>query len=198
MNPEKKSPDELEQLIHRELRALPPRKAPEGFEARFQARLAARQAQAALSPAQVEQLVHRELRALPPRRAPHTLEMRVLAAIEQRATVAWWHKSWSYWPTAVQAAFTATAAVFAVAVVIGLTLLGRAPQADALTQQVGDRVQVFSTLFSFAEWVVDFIGRVIGGVPALWLYGSAALIAALYATFFGLGAVAYRTLYRTN
>src|SRR5690349_9461796 len=104
---DKMTPEDLEKFIHRELRALPPRKAPAGFEARFQQRLEARQAQAALSPEQVEQLVHRELRALPPRKAPASLESRVLAAIEQQAAVAWYHKSWAYWPGAVKAAFLA-------------------------------------------------------------------------------------------
>jgi len=204
MNPEKMNPDELEQFIHRELRALPTRKAPTDFAARFEAKLAARQAQttsasqAALSPAQLEQLVSAELRALPPRRAPRTLESRVLAAIEQRNAIAWWHKSWSYWPTTVKAAFATASTAFVVAAVYGLTLLGRAPQADALTQQVGQRVQFVASLISFGEWVVEFAGRMIGSVPALWLYGGLALVATFYATFLGLGAVAYRTFYRTN
>lgn len=197
MNPEKMNPDELEKFIHQELRSLPTRKAPGGFEARFQAKLEARKAAPALSTAQIEQLVHAELRALPPRRAPRTLETRVLAAIEQRAAVAWWHKSWSYWPTPVKAAFATTSTALVVAAVYALTLLGRAPQA-ALTQEVGQRVHVLTSLISLGEWVVDFIGRMISNVPALWLYGGVALVATFYAMFFGLGAVAYRTLYRTN
>lgn len=205
MNPEKMNPDELEQFIHRELRALPPRKAPADFAARFEAKLAARHAQAAsaapqaaLSAAQVEQLVHAELRALPPRRAPRTLEARVLAAIEQRNAVAWWHKSWSYWPTGVKAAFATASTGLTVAAVYALTLLGRAPQAGAITQEVGERVQFLSSLVALGTWMVEFAGRVIGGIPALWLYGGIAVVAMLYASFFGLGAVAYRTLYRTH
>lgn len=204
MNPEKMNPDELEQFIHRELRALPPRKAPADFAARFEAKLAARQTpaaaapQAALSPAQLEQLVSAELRALPLRRAPRTLEARVLAAIEQRNAVAWWHKSWSYWPTPVKAAFATASSGLIVAAAYALTLLGRAPQAGAITQEVGARVQFFSSLVELGTWMVEFAGRVLGGIPALWLYGGIATIALLYASFFGLGAVAYRTLYRTH
>lgn len=204
MNPQKLNPDELEKFIHQELRSLPPRKAPVDFAARFEAKLAARQAQtaaapqAALSGAQLEQLVHAELRALPLRRAPRTLESRVLAAIEQRAAVAWWHKSWSYWPKGVQTAFATGSTALVVAAVYGLTLLGRAPQADALSHQVGQRVEFLTSLLALGEWAVNFAGRMVGNVPALWLYGGAALIATFYATFFGLGAVAYRTLYRSN
>lgn len=197
-DPKKMSPEELEKFIHAELRGLPPRQAPKGFEARFAARLAAREAQAALSPAQLENLVHAELRALPPCRAPHTLEARVLAAIEERSRVAWWHKSWSHWPAGVKAAFATGASTLVVAAVTGLTLLGRAPQTDALAQQVGERVDAASALMAFGTWAVEFTGRVLGGIPPLWLYGGLATIAALYATFLGLGAVAYRTLYRTH
>jgi hypothetical protein len=197
-DPKKMSPEELEKFVHRELRSLPPRKAPAGFEARFQAKLEARLAAKAFSPEQLEKLVHAELRALPPRRAPRTLESRVLAAIEARNAIPWWHKSWSYWPKPVKTAFVAGSSVFAATALVGLTLLGRAPQADALAHQVGERVDTATTLLAFGTWVVEFAGRVVGGIPALWLYGGLALIATLYATFFGLGAVAYRTLYRTH
>ncbi|MBX3736964.1 MAG: hypothetical protein KF715_09765 [Candidatus Didemnitutus sp.] len=204
MNPEKMNPDELEQFIHRELRALPARKAPADFAARFEAKLAARHAQtasapqAAFSSAQLEQLVHAELRALPPRRAPRTLEARVMAAIEQRSQVAWWHKSWSYWPAGVKAAFATASTGLVVAAVYGLTLVGRAPQAGVITQEVGERVQFLSSIVALGTWMVEFAGRVLGGIPAPWLYGGIAVVAMLYASFFGLGAVAYRTLYRTH
>ncbi len=198
MDPKKMTPEELEQLVHRELRALPGRKAPAGFEARFQQTLQARQARAALSPEQVEQFVHRELTALPLRQAPATLESRVLAAIEQRQSIPWWHKSWSYWPTSVKTAFAACSTGLIAAVVVGLTLLGRAPQANALAHQVGEKVQGVSSLLSLGTWAVEFTGRMLGSIPPLWLYGGVAVIAALYATFFGLGAFAYRTIYRTN
>ena len=37
---------------------------------------------------------------------------------------------------------------------------------------------------------VDFTSQMVGSIPSLWLYGGLAVVAALYATFFGLGAVA--------
>jgi hypothetical protein len=196
MHPENQSPDELEQLIHRELRALPPRKAPAGFEARFQARLAAREAQAALSPAQLEQLVHRELRALPPRRAPQTLEHRVFAALEQRATIPWWHKSWSYWPTPVRAVFAAVATILAGSLVAACYALLGGADAAAVTQEATARLGIFVKLYHAALWIYDLAAYILGSIPSLWLYGGLAFVAFLYASFFGLGAAAYRTLYR--
>ncbi|MBI2512389.1 MAG: hypothetical protein HYV96_10435 [Opitutae bacterium] len=206
MNPEKMNPDELEQFIHRELRALPPRKAPEGFEARFQAKLAARQGQtanasashAALSPEQLEHLVHAELRALPPRRAPHTLEGRVLAAIEQRSAVAWWHRSWSYWPTGVKAAFAFVATAFAGTIVAASYSLFSGVTPEKVAAEAGERLSLFTKLWHAAAWVVDFVSSQVGAIPSLWLYGGLAFVATMYVAFFGLGAVAYRALYRPN
>jgi hypothetical protein len=151
-----------------------------------------------MTPEELEQLIHRELRALPPRRAPRSLEGRVLAAIEHREMIPWYHRSWSYWPAAVRASFLAGATGLSVAFVYALTLLGRGSSATAVANEVGSRFQVFSLLYSAGAWVVDFAGRLVGGIPALWLYGSLAVVAALYATFFGLGAVAYRTIYHQD
>lgn len=198
MNPEPKSPDDLEQLIHRELRALPPRKAPEGFEARFQARLAARQAQAALSPAQVEQLVHRELRALPLRTAPRTLEARVFAALEQRANIPWWHRSWSYWPTPVRAVFAAVVTLFAGSLVAACTAFLGGADTAAVAQEATARLGIFVQLYHAGVWVFDLGARLFGNIPPLWLYGGLAFVGFLYVSLFGLGAAAYRAFYRTH
>jgi hypothetical protein len=202
------SPEELEQFIHRELRALPPRKAPADFEARFQAKLAARQAQGAsasasasqatLSSEQLEQLVHRELRALPPRKAPRTLEARVFAAIEQRNAIAWWHKSWSYWPAGVKAAFAFVATAFAGTITAASYSLFAGVNPETVAAEAGERLNFFAKLWHAATWTVDLVSGLIGSIPPLWLYGGLAFIAMLYATFFGLGAFAYRALSRPN
>jgi hypothetical protein len=194
----KMSPEELEQFIHRELRALPPRKAPAGFEARFQAKLEARKTAAALSPEQLEQLVHAELRALPLRQAPRTLEARVFAAIEQRSQVAWWHRSWSYWPTGVKAGFAFVATAFAGTVVAASYSLLSGVNPETVAAQAGERLSLFTKLWNAAAWTVDFVSTQVGTIPPLWLYGGLAFLATMYATFFGLGAVAYRALYRPN
>ena len=195
---EKMTPEDLEKFIHRELRALPPRKAPAGFETRLQAAVEARLAVHALSPEQLEQFIHQNLRALPPRRAPRALESRVLAALEHQATVAWWHKSWAGWPAAVRAAFLAVATGFAGASIAAFYLVLNGAETSALVSQAGARLSLFTALYHAVVWVVGFAGNIFGNIPPLWLYGGVALVAALYATFFGLGAAAYRTLYRNN
>lgn len=198
MDPKNMTPEELERFIHRQLRALPARKAPAGFESRLQARLDARAEQGVLSPEQVERLVHRELTALPFRKAPATLEARVLAAIEQQATVAWYHRSWNYWPAAVKAAFLAVGTAVSGAAVMAFALMSQGADTSALTNAAGERFSGLVTLFHITRWIVNYTTETIAGIPPLWLYGGLATVAFLYASFFGLGAAAYRTLYRNN
>jgi hypothetical protein len=194
----KMTPEELEQFIHRELRALPLRKAPSGFEARLQAAVEARRAQSTLSPEQLEQLVGRELRALPLRRAPRTLESRVMAALEHQAAIAWYHKSWSYWPAAIRASFLVVATGVTGAVVVAFSLGLNGVQQSGLATQAGERLGFFTNIYHVAAWIAGLGAQVVGSIPSLWLYGGAASVALMYATFFGLGAFAYRTLYRNN
>ena len=195
---EKMTPEELEKFIHRELRALPPRQAPAGFEARLQAAVEARTAVSAQLPEQLEQWIHRELRSLQPRRAPHTLEARVLAEIERRATIAWYHKSWSYWPAPVRAAFMAVGGAVAAAAVVGFYRLSQGAAASAVTHEVATGLGWVSRLVAAGTWTVNLASQLLAAIPPLWLYGGLAFIAAMYATFVGLGATAYRYLYRNN
>ena len=195
---EKMTPEDLEKFIHRELRALPPRKAPAGFEQRLQAAVEARLARQTAAPEQLEQLVHRELRALPLRRAPRTLESRVLAAIEQQAAVAWYHKSWAYWPGAVKAAFLAVGTGVSGTAIVAFYLMTQGADTSTLTAAAGDRFAGVTALFHVFRWIASYTNETIANIPSLWLYGGLAFVAAMYASFFGLGAAAYRALYRNN
>src|SRR5687768_72038 len=53
----------------------------------------------------LENLIGQVLHEQPLRRAPRTLEARVFAALERRAAVPWWHKSFMHWPVAARVAF---------------------------------------------------------------------------------------------
>ncbi len=194
----KMTPEELEQLIHRELRSLPPRKAPASLEARMQAILATRAPRTVASPEALEQAIHRELKVLPLRKAPASLEARVLAEIERRAAVAWYHKSWSYWPAPVRAAFLLLGTAFAGAAVAAFWMFCQGATAAHVTQEIATGFGWFSRITATVGWIANFIRQVVGGIPSLWLYGGLAFLAAMYATFVGLGTAAYRYLYRNN
>jgi len=206
------TPEDLEKFIHRELRALPPRKAPAGFEARMQAALAARMAAAtttsvkvdapaavtAVVPMTLEQAIHRELRALPLRPAPRTLESRVLAEIERRATVAWYHRSWSYWPMPVRAVFLVLGTAFAAVAVAAFYRLSQGAAAETVLHDVATGFGWFTRLVAAVSWTFNIIQQLVAAIPPLWLYGGLAFIGSLYAVFVGVGAAAYRYLYRRN
>lgn len=192
MDPKKLSPEELQQLVHRELRALPPRRAPEGFEARLEARLAAR----ALAPAEIERLVDRALRALPPRPAPASLEGRVGAALARRTALPWWRRGWSYWPASVRLAAGAGFAAAAAATVAAPSLLPMGLGSRLVAVLPAEALGLISRLGPILGWVVDFGSRLLASLPTFVLPGVLALVVGLYAALFGLGATAYRTLVR--
>jgi hypothetical protein len=151
-----------------------------------------------LNEKELEQFIHATLRSLPDRKAPGTLESRVLSALEHRAVIAWYHRSWSYWPAGVRAAFLAVATAVGGATVAAFYLLSQGVDTGAVTREIGGRLEWLPRLYNVGVWCVDLVNHVVGGIPALWFYGGLAIIAALYATFFGLGAAAYRALYRGN
>jgi hypothetical protein len=151
-----------------------------------------------MTPEELEKFIHQNLRALPVRRAPRTLESRVMAAIEQRSMIPWYHKSWSYWPAAVRVAFLTGATAVTGTLVTTFYVMFNGVDTAAVAAQAGERLSLFTKTYHLAVWIADFAAQVFGRIPSLWLYGGIALVAALYATFFGLGAFAYRTLYRNN
>jgi hypothetical protein len=52
---------------------------------------------------QLEGEIGRELKRLPELTAPVSLADRVMTALEQRASLRWYHRSWQTWPVAIQA-----------------------------------------------------------------------------------------------
>lgn len=151
-----------------------------------------------MTPEELEELIHRELRGLPVRHAPSTLEGRVLAAIEQRAAIAWYHKSWSYWPAAVRAVFLAGVTAVAGSAITAFYLFMQGEQSAQLGSRLGRWLELLGSLYGGAVWTVNFISQTVSSIPAFWLYAGAATIVALYAAFIGLGATVYRVLYRNN
>jgi hypothetical protein len=121
----------------------------------------------------LEQLLCRELSALPLRGAPDTLESRVFGELARREARPWWQRSFANWPVAPRVVF-----VLICIALIGATFL------SGVSAVVGVR--------SLSE-VGALLVRVI---PPSWFYGGLAVGAMLYVILFGLGAAAYRMLYR--
>jgi anti-sigma factor RsiW len=143
----------------------------------------------------LERLIHRTLRELPARRAPSTLEQRVMAEIERRAALPWWHQSFAHWPLAARAAFLLVSAGLAAVVWNGTVWAFGGFEAAQFQHIFATQLGWIENMRVLSHAIVGFGEIIIRNIPALWLYGSLAIAAALYATFFGLGAAAYRSLY---
>lgn len=146
-------------------------------------------------PEKLERAIHATLRALPPRRAPRTLEARVLAELERRAALPWWRQSFAHWPLAARALF-----LLASVALVKLTLMAAVWVMAGFDS--GAFVAAFSTPVSWAQTgvalvrgIADFFVIIFRSIPPVWLYGTVAFVAAMYAALVGLGAAAYRTLY---
>lgn len=151
-----------------------------------------------LNEKELEQFIHATLRSLPDRKAPGTLEARVLAAVEHQALIPWWHKGWAYWPAAVRAAFLGVATAVSGGMMLAAFAMFAGFDTSALATEAAGRFSGVLQVFAVVGWMVDLARSIVASIPTLWLYGGLAVIASLYASLFGLGAVAYRTLYRTN
>jgi hypothetical protein len=144
----------------------------------------------------LERLLQRELRALPLLRAPRTLESRVLGELARRAALPWWQRSFANWPMGARVSF-----VLICVALSGATFLG------GVSAVVGVRslTEIGALLLSWIQPALVVMASA-GGlaalllhlIPPLWLYGGLAVGAMLYVTLFGLGAAAYRMLYRPS
>jgi hypothetical protein len=143
------------------------------------------------SPEKLEQFVDRLVREQPLRRAPTSLEARVFAQVAaQRARTPWWRCGFAHWPLVARAVFLVASyglVRLAIAGVVSVTSLFQSNQITAVAalRRVGDTA-------SSAASVGD---TVVSAIPPAWLYGLAIVALVLYASLFGLGTFAYRTLY---
>ena len=136
----------------------------------------------------LERLIREALDNQPLRRAPATLESQVFAAIERRSSLSWWRKDFSRWPLAARAAFILISAVLMkFAVDASMWLIGGLDPNAAVAELVA--------LVAWLKMVVVVMASIARNIPAPWIYGCVTALAALYAAVFGLGTVAYRTLY---
>lgn len=147
------------------------------------------------SPEELEKLIHENLRALPNRRAPRSLESRVLAAIEARAALPWWRKSFAQWPIAMRCVFLlVSGGLVKVALMATVWVMGDFDRAN-FSSAFSNQVAWFERLRNALTAIADYSMLIFHSIPPVWLYGGLACLAAVYVTLFGIGAAAYRTLY---
>ncbi len=142
----------------------------------------------------LERLIQRTLRGQPSLHAPATLQARVLAEIGDRAARPWWQQGFLRWPLLPRVAFLLVCAGL-VKTAIGVTawLIGSIQAvslADVLpVSQLETAGRVFAPITRTGAFLFE-------SIPMHWLIAVAFAGVTLYAAFFGLGAAAYRTLYK--
>jgi hypothetical protein len=146
----------------------------------------------------LEQLVHQTLRDLPSRRAPFSLEARVQAEIARRAALPWWRKSFAYWPSAARATFLVASSAVAASLVLGLLRLSAGLTTMHLKVLFAAQLRWLQTGSNLLDSFGEIARTCLTSIPSVWLYGAAAVVAALYVTLFGVSAAAYRTLYANS
>jgi hypothetical protein len=117
----------------------------------------------------------------------------VLAQIAaQHALVPWWRKGFTHWPLAARAVFLVASYGFVRLAITGvmsvMSYVGSREVAGTAVSWVHSSTEAMSATASTVAILVN-------AIPPMWLYGAAAAAFVLYALLFGLGTVAYRTLY---
>lgn len=147
------------------------------------------------SPEELEQFIHQTLRSLPDRSAPRSLEARVLAAIEARASLPWWKQSYAQWPLAARCAFLVASGAMAAVVLLATVWVMSGAEGAYLAATLTREFAWITRISAAVVGIGEFCAVLLRSIPPVWLYGGLAALAAVYATLFGLGATAYRTLY---
>ena len=141
----------------------------------------------------LERLVDSLVRVQPPRRAPASLEARVLARLaEHQAPMSWWRRGFTSWPLAARGAFLIASYGFVRLALAGFGSVsefvgsGGSGWNREVLGAIGSRSRVrhrFHRLLRIAGHSANV---------AVWRGGVRVW---LYALLFGLGTLAYRTLY---
>jgi hypothetical protein len=133
----------------------------------------------------LERLITEVTAALPLRRAPDALRRRVLDELALRAALPWWRRNFSQWPMAARTGFVLVCAVLA-----GLSLT------SGVTQRIGGEASAWAQpIIGGVTAIGAVMTRAVSLVPPLYLYLALIVGGLLYALLFGIGAIAYRTLY---
>ena len=131
----------------------------------------------------LERLINEAVRGVPQRTAPAKLEDRVLSALEGRAREPWWRKDFARWPVVARIAFLIASAGL-VYLVLGAPLWLWESSRASLPAEI-----------SLVQTLAQTVRIVVQHLPSVFVYSALAALVMLYGTLFGVGAVAYRSLF---
>jgi hypothetical protein len=142
--------------------------------------------------------IDRKLKSLPELPAPQTLALRVMAAIQARAALPWYQRSWQAWPLALR-----IVSMGVLMTVFGGLCFGawKLAQAEAVLTAMGK----VGGLFAYVSALWNALNAVLGGLVLLakqlgtgFLIGCFAAIAVGYALCIGLGSIYVRLALATK
>ena len=137
------------------------------------------------------------LRKLPALQAPATLEARVLRELARLEARPWWRQGFGRWPLAARLLFLPLSAGFVKLAFLAIGALNSAvstAQATPLVSSMQNRWQSISGAFQSLRTIGALV---MNDLPQLWIYGALGFALFLYASLFGIGAVAFRSLVLT-
>lgn len=138
--------------------------------------------------------IHRLLRSQPDRVAPASLEARVLAEVARRAALPWWRQPFARWPLAARAAFMVVSAAIAAVMIVTLARILNVIPGRLETGAGG----LLLRLQGYWNIVSGYCAYRLAEIPPHVFAIAAAVLASCYAALLGLGAAAYRYLWKTQ
>jgi hypothetical protein len=107
----------------------------------------------------------------------------VLTAVSRRSSQSWWRKDFAHWPVLARLAFVGAGAGL-LYLTLGAPLWLWESSRSALPAEI-----------SWLQSLMQIVRVVVDHLPSVFVFGGLAALVMLYATLFGVGAVAYRTLF---
>jgi hypothetical protein len=141
---------------------------------------------------QLEAAISRELKALPELAAPTALANRVMAAIEQRARVPWYRRSWQMWPVALQAASLVVLLALFGGLCFGGWQLSQTGTATLALHRAGEWVSGLSVIQNTFNVLVNAAVVVVKKLGTGFVVACLVMVGTGYAMCIGAGTVYYR------
>lgn len=136
-------------------------------------------------------VLDRKLHELPNRRAPSTLLPRVMAAIQARASLPWYRRSWWEWPSVWQ-----VLSLLGVSGLLGLVTWSCGPGSSGFLAQAGalltDWMPALEPMWTLLGTLARALALVVKQVGGWTILAGLGLCLAMYLSCIGVGTVFYR------
>jgi hypothetical protein len=137
-------------------------------------------------------LLQQEISRLPLIEAPSSLLPRVMAAVQARARLPWWKRSWLSWPWSCRIVFLLISLVLAWGCASGLGFIGEAGSLESVRGSLSGEFSFLRPIWEVAHALGNALVLVFrsGGQVLIWT--TCLTLAVIYVTSVGLGTLCYR------